>query len=85
MDEPFIPNQNRLSADAISHSSAFPLLYQQQKKEPWIFPVLRWVFILFALALLGFVFTVFGHIAKDYLKGGSGFGRQLVDNSTLSG
>ena len=59
------PNQKRLSSETWSTISGLPLL-EQQRKEPWLFPIMRWIFILLALALLGFVLFVFGHLVHDY-------------------
>ena len=60
------PKQKRLSSETWSTISGHPLL-EQQRKKPWMFPVMRWIFILLALALLGFVLFVFGHLVHDYL------------------
>ena len=61
-----LKQKERLSSETWSTVSGLPLL-EQQRKEPWVFPVMRWVFILLALALLGFVLLVFGHLAHDYM------------------
>ena len=60
--------QKRLNSATWSTYSSLPLL--QPRKEPLVFPVMRWIFILLALTLLGFVLFVFGHLVHDHVMRG---------------
>ena len=57
---------HRHHSETWSSYSGLPLI--QQNKEPLVFPVMRWVFILLALTLLGFVLFVFGHLVHDHVQ-----------------
>ena len=57
---------HRLQSETWSSHSGIPLL--QESKEPLVIPVMRWVFIILALTLLGFVLFVFGHLIYDHVQ-----------------
>ena len=59
-------NKKRLNSETWSFYSDGPLL--QPSKEPVLFPLMRWVFILLALSLLGFVLFVFVNLFHDYFQ-----------------
>ena len=56
---------HRLHSETWSSYSGLPLL--QASKEPLVIPIMRWVFIVLALTLLGFVLFVFGHLIHDHV------------------
>ena len=81
-DSPYSPSHKRLSSETWSNLTGLPL-FHQPRKEPWMLPVLRWLFILLALALLGFVLVVFGHLVQDYLGDRSTEGWRPSKNKTV--